>query len=104
MAKSNASMANSNLFSPAKYLRVKSRNDPRIGEAFFAVPLITFLLIDVSLGVPLITVLLTVMTLIMTPDKPARPRRHVTNREDCVTNRSRAFTRIIRLQKLRAKA
>src|SRR5437660_1042297 len=91
IAKNSASITNSNLFSPAKYLRVKSRNDPRIGEAFFAVPLITFLLIDVSLGVPLITVLLTVMTLIVTSDKPARATRHVTNREDCVTNRSRAL-------------
>ncbi len=91
MAKRNASIANSNLFSLAKYLRVKSWNDPRIDEVLFAVRLITILLIGVSLGVRLITVLLTVMTLMVISDKPARATRHVTNREDCVTNRSRAL-------------
>jgi hypothetical protein len=96
-------MANSNLFSLAKYLRANSRNDLWVVGAFFGVPLITILLIDVSLGVRLITVLLTVMTLIMTSDKPARPTRHVTYRENCVTNMSRAFTRFIGLQGLRAK-
>jgi hypothetical protein len=104
IAKNSASMANSNLFSLAKYLRVNSRNDLPVVGAFFGVPWITILLIDVSPGACLITVLLTVMTLIMTSDKPARPTRHVTYRENCVTNMSRAFTQIIRLQELRAKA